>query len=317
MSRTFWLVSQNGKQTTRLTPAERQAFRADALQIVMYYVASGEAIVISHGQNAILVDGGSGRGNKNDAVGGALAGRLPRHSLQAVVASHPHQDHTNSHHALATAHTDRFAPGAAQYFDNATGAADANWGRLQDWQPNLPFTRVPVTDDGQQDAVNRIPLFSGEAEAHFLRGTTGAQSTERRKYWSVFLFLRFRNAWMLFTGDAYKGYENLLLNRLEALNPRAHLLKVTHHGSSDGTSEQLVTSLRPAISIASTDADPGHRLEPDVRTRLSASAIYATYDPRRPRHPAKDIIIRTDGRIRLVDRVQGVLFEIWRRQPAL
>ncbi len=318
MSRTFWLISPHSKKTTTLTAADRQAFRADAIKIEVYYVESGETIVISHGQNAILVDGGSGtRTDRNDKVGGSLARRLPSHSLQAIVASHPHRDHTNFHHVLATAHRDRFAPRGAWYFDNATLAAHANWRRLQHWQPNLPFQRQAVNDNPTQDRVNRIPLLSGEAKAYLLRGTTNATSIESQKYWSVFLFLRFRNAWMLFTGDAYKGYENLLLNRLQALNPRAHLLKVTHHGSSDGTSEQLVSSLRPKIAVASTDSDPGHRLEPDVRGRLSASAIYATYDPHRRRHPKKDIIVRTDGWIWEEDGFEGVLFEVWTREPVL
>ena len=318
MSRTFWLVSSGGKRTIAPSTSERQAFRADAIQIEMYYVESGEAIVISRGRNAILVDGGSGTNtNRNDQVGGVLGSRLARHSLQAIVTSHPHRDHSNFHHALVTAHLDRFAAAGALYFDNATPAAAANWQRLQNWQPNLPFQRVAVADDQAKDADNRIPLLSGEADAYLLRGSTNATSIKSKKYWSVFLFLRFRDAWMLFTGDAYKGYENLLLNRLEALNPSAHLLKVTHHGSSGGTSEQVVSSLRPKISIASTDSDPGHRLETDVRARLSESAIYATYDTRRRRHPGKDIIVRTDGRVRQEDGFAGILFEVWRREPAL
>lgn len=81
---------------------------------------------------------------------------------------------------------------------------------------------------------------------------------------------------MLFTGDAYKGYENFLLPRLQALTNRVHLLKVTHHGSSSGTSPRLIAALNPAIAIASTDSDPGHRLEPDVEARLANAAIYMT-----------------------------------------
>ena len=122
---------------------------------------------------------------------------------------------------------------------------------------------------------------------------------------------------MLFTSDASKRYERLLLPRIASLNPFTHLLKVAHHGSSDGTSPELVSALQPQIAICSSNADPGHRLEPDVRERLSASAIYATYDPRRQRHPEKDIIVRTDGRFRSDSGFQGILFEVWRREPTL
>lgn len=317
MSRTFWLVSENGRKTTHLTPEDREEFREDAIEITMYYVGEGEAIVISRGNRAVLVDGGEGTGtNRNDDLGRVLAARLTPGSLRAIVASHPHRDHTNFHHVLATEYADRFAAGA-RYFDNATPAADANWQRLQQWQPNLPFLREAVTDQPARDDEDRIQGLGAGIDAHLIRGTTDATSTKSQKYWSVFLFLRYRSAWMLFTGDAYKGYENRLLPRLEAISRRTHMLKVTHHGSSSGTSAQFVASLRPAISIASTDEDPSHRLEDDVRDRLSTTAIYATYDPNRPQHPEKDIVVRTDGWIWEENGFEGVLFEVSTREPVL
>ena len=316
---TFWLVSANGRRSTDLSPPNRQLFRSDAIEITMYYVGEGEAVVISRGDRAILVDGGEGTGtNRNDALGAELAQRLPSGSLRAIVASHPHRDHTNFHHVLATQYTDRFAANA-RYFDNATPAANSNWQRLQQWQPKLPFTRHRVTNQPARDGEHRIPGLGSGVSAHLLRASTGAQSIEAQKYWSVFLLLRYRNARMLFTGDAYRGYENRLTTRLQALhqNSRVQLLKVTHHGSSSGTSPQLVASLRPAISIASTDVAPTHRLEPDVRTRLVTTAIYATYDGNRSQHPRKDIIVRTDGYIWEENGVAGALFEVRMRDPVM
>ena len=316
MSRTFWIVSANTRATVTLSVAERQAFWNDAIEVAMYYVGQGEAIVVSRGNRAVLVDGGAGAGStRNDAIGDRLAGRLGPGSLRAIVASHPHTDHTNFHPVLAVRHGDRFTAGA-RYFDNATPAADANWQRLQGRQPNLPFLRGAVRDQPGQDQNDRIPGLGSGTDAFMIRGSTSATSAESQKYWSVFMILRFRKAWLLFTGDAYKGYENRLLPRLEAITPRIHLLKVTHHGSSDGTSASLVSSLRPAISIASTDPDPTHRLEADVRTRLSTSEIYATYDPVRSPNP-RDVIVRTDGRTRQKDGLTGIIFEVWTRVPAL
>ena len=318
MSRTFWLVSQGDKRRIHPSVADRQAFRADAIEIVMYFVGSGDAIVISPGNNAILVDGGSGSGsNRNDNLGAALGGKIDQQSLRAIVASHPHRDHTNFHSILATGFSGLFSPGGAAYFDNATPAADSNWQRLDSLQPQLPFQRLMVADNPAADGTDRIPLFSNVADAFLLRGSTSAQSAKSQKYWCVFLFLRFRDAWMLFTSDASKRYERLLLPRIASLNPFTHLLKVAHHGSSDGTSPELVSALQPQIAISSSNAGTKHRLEPDVRERLSASAIYATYDPRRPLHPEKDIIVRTDGRLRSDNGFQGILFEVWRREPAL
>lgn len=317
MGHTFWIVSPDVKKTIPMSSSERQSFRADAMEVVMYYVGAGEAIVISHGGKSILVDGGSGSGsNRNDKRGSALARRISQGSLQAIVASHPHRDHTNFHAILATAHPGLFPVAGAQYFDNATQAADSNWGRLQTWQPNLPFNRVPVHDDPDLDDQGRIPSFFADSDAFLLRASTGAKSVAARKYWSAFMLLRFREAWLLFTGDAHKGYEKKLLSRLKALNASTHLLKVTHHGSSSGTAKELLNSLDPKIAIASTARDSGHRLEKDVRERLPKWGVYTTYDRKRA-HRKQDVIVRTDGKVRTVKGVTGVRFEVWRRDSTL
>ena len=144
--------------------------------------------------------------------------------LVAVVASHPHRDHTNAYHALIVDHRGIFADGAL-YFDNATVFADSNWERLGKWQPDLPFERRPVRDERGEDACDLLPAFDRDAAAHFLRSTTKVKkpNSESVKYWSAFLYLRFRDAWMLFTGDAYKGYEDQLYPRLKDLSTRAHV----------------------------------------------------------------------------------------------
>ena len=312
MSREIWLVSEHGRTGVSPSAAERRALRDDGLQVAVYYVGPGEAIVVSRRREAVLIDGGSNSHlPKNDALGRKLANRMKADGLRlrAIIASHPHQDHTNFYHELVTEHQELFAPDA-QYFDNGTVPATNQWNRLKDWRSDLPFERRTVADDPSKDGRDRIPGFAADADAHLLRGTKGkpAPDSEAVKYWSIFLFLRFRKAWLLFTGDAYMDYEEMLLDRLKGLSRRAHLLKVTHHGSSGGTSPSLVANLRPAVAVASTDSDPGHRLEADVRDRLSVSAVYTTYEGA---GPGRDIFVRTDGQVR-PGREAGGLCLKWR-----
>ena len=59
MSRTFWLVSQQGKRTVSPPIRVRQQFRKDAIEVVMFSVGEGEAILISRNSTFLLVDGGS------------------------------------------------------------------------------------------------------------------------------------------------------------------------------------------------------------------------------------------------------------------
>ena len=77
-----------------------------------------------------------------------------------------------------------------------------------------------------------------------------------------------------------KLYQTRMTPRLQALNPRTHFLQLSHHGNKTGTSQDFVSALRPAIAAASTDDDPGHALDQEVRDRLSNvnSRVLATFD---------------------------------------
>jgi hypothetical protein len=214
-----------------------------------------------------------------------------------------------------------FAPGAL-YFDNGIPAADANFDRITNDHQALPFQRVAVLPNQQDNANRIIPRFGGVgADVHVLRSSTNATTHAGQVYWSVFVFLRLRNSWMLFTGDVVtKLYQTRMTTRLQALNPRTHFLQLSHHGNKTGTSQDFVSALRPAIAAASTDDDPGHELDVEVRTRLASvnSQVFATFDPNRAiADRARDFIVRTDGFTWTDGNVDGVMFEVVDRQPAL
>lgn len=309
----FFLISDNDRRAATLGAAERAMFRADALEIRMYYVPEGETILVTRGQDALLLEGGSGRALRNPALAQAITGQLLGRRVRAIVASHPHRDHTNSHSGLVGAVT--FAP-RARYFDNGIPAATANFQRIKDDHQALPFKRVSVRPN--KDRI--IPSFGGAgADVHLLRSKTNAQTHSGQVYWSVFVFLRLRNAWMLFTGDVVtKLYQTRMTPRLQALNPRTHFLQLSHHGNKTGTSQDFVSALRPAIAAASTDDDAGHELDQEVRDRLSNvnSRVLATFDPNRSA-AKRDIIVRTDGFIWGDGTGDGVLFEVLEQAPAL
>ena len=313
----FLLISDNDRRSADLGAADQAAFRADALEIRMYYVPEGETILVTRGQDALLLEGGSGGKHNNPALAQAIAGQLQGRQVRAIVASHPHYDHTNSHSDLVGAVN--FAPGAL-YFDNGIPAATARFNKIKDDHQALPFTRVKVRP-GQVDGDNRIvPRFGGaDADVHLLRSKTDAQSPSTQVYWSVWVFLRLRESWMLFTGDVTTNiYQTQMKSRLQALHPRTHFLQLSHHGNKTGTSEEFVSAMRPAIAAASTDDDDGHELDQDVRDRLANvnSRVLATFDPNR--NPTKrDIIIRTDGFIWNDGIGDGVMFEVIEEPPAL
>ena len=119
----------NGGRSPKLT--------GETLAIPLLEVGSGEAILVRQGPRAILIDGGSDTETPdNDAGARKMLARFNAGiRLEAVVASHPHQDPTNFYpELLRDAQSKKpkvhFAPGAV-YVDNATVFADRAWERLK------------------------------------------------------------------------------------------------------------------------------------------------------------------------------------------
>jgi len=87
----------------------------------------------------------------------------------------------------------------------------------------------------------------------------------------VVVRLEYGGATMLFTGDADRAEERWMLDRAPALL-RADLLKVSHHGSQTGTSEEFLAAVAPRAALVSVAARNvyGHP-SPAVMQRLTAS----------------------------------------------
>ena len=111
-----------------------------------------------------------------------------------------------------------------------------------------------------------------------------------------------------------------MARRMKLINPRTHFLKISHHGNEGATSKHFADETRPAISVASTDADVGHQLDEEVITRLEdvGSEVLATFLPdREDGDRARDYIIRTDGHLYETGDEEGVIFEVTHEAPAL
>ena len=81
---------------------------------------------------------------------------------------------------------------------------------------------------------------------------------------------------ILFTGDLEKDVEEKLNN----LNIKADILKVSHHGSKTSTTQEFLDKVNPDISIISVAEDNsfGHPNQ-DVLDRLKeTSSVYMTKD---------------------------------------
>ncbi|WP_245984906.1 ComEC/Rec2 family competence protein [Biomaibacter acetigenes] len=90
--------------------------------------------------------------------------------------------------------------------------------------------------------------------------------------YSAVIKVTYKSTSLLFTGDAEKLSEEEMLKL--GFNLRADVLKVGHHGSSSGTSEEFLSAVSPRYAIISVakNNDYGHPHKETLR-RLAAYGV--------------------------------------------
>jgi competence protein ComEC len=269
----------------------------------MFSVGEGEAILLVFpGGRTWLIDGGSTNNpGPNQKLGHLLVAYLEGRglSLEACVASHPHADHVGSLATILTSGSRALAPTVTVYRGATAWTGNAKW--LARYQQAIAALGQAVEEVALSDAHREVVIADGTV-AHLFAGS-GAGA-----YTSVFLQVRFHTARLLFTGDAHCDYELKLLQAFGGDDFRADMLKITHHGSSSGTCGRVLAAIRPALAIASTADEGGHRLEQDTLDRLIGQQrkrrVFETLVD-------GDIIVRTDGQ----PCRGGVLYQVELKDP--
>ncbi len=295
MSGKFFEVAANRATDVVVTESRQRSFASSCLEVRMFHVGEGEAVlVIFPDKRTWLVDGGCSR---NPALGKGLAAYLASRTLvlDALIPSHPHVDHAG---AIATLLDEKPAMSSRlKYYrseDPTWHLKERVW--LGKHEHALGKLGTQLAEVALRNAEHDVAI-GDNVRAHFFAGQ------DADDYTSLFLQLHFGKARLLFTGDAHCPYEDQLMSRFKKKSVRADVLKVTHHGSSNGTSASLVRAIKPGIAIASTANEDGHRLEKDTLKRLKALP-----GRREIRETVLDgdIVLKTDGRA--FDR--GVLYHL-------
>jgi len=298
----FYLI--NSEWITEIQPLSGhllEDFRKESIEMIMFNVGAGEAILIKNRSKAIFVDGGAETKKRNVELGQSLRQFLIDNSvkLNAIVASHPHVDHLNALSTMLADPADQILAHNAVFYHNGEDMGkwlvDTLMHRLNQLHGLVRKQRVPsfMQVDGFRN--QKITMF------------TDGRWQPAPAYKSIFMHIPYRGATFLLTGDAYFSYEDKLIEdeQKRQFFP-ADVLKITHHGSENGTGNHFLEHVQPAISVSSGTAHPRHRLEREVRERLS---VYGgiIMDTRGARG---DIIIRTDGYEWEASGNSGILYEI-------
>ena len=235
---------------TFLSPALAQA--RQSLIVSFIDIGQGDAALLEtpSGKN-ILIDSGPPGGQE------ALFAYLKRRRVRRIdlhVISHPHRDHYGGTRRLIEK-----IP-VTQIMDTGlvTGSGDQKgiFAAALSKNPPVPFITVATVDGEPGIAGTSVSLGDGITmrvmqPKTLLRGISDIENNN-----SIVCKITYRDVSLLFTGDLEAVGRARLLRSSEDL--RANVLKVAHHGSHNGTSEELLQRVLPQEAVISSGNQFGH-----------------------------------------------------------
>ena len=232
------------------------------LHVRFLNVGQGDAILITlPGGKQILIDGGP----SPQALLSELGRAMPfwDHRLELLVLSHPDQDHLIGLLSLFEKYD------IEQVIDCATH--DRSELSLQ-WQKELRDRATPIqkacagmTID-LSDGAHMDVLHPNSDELSSAAGDSNNTSTVLRLVYGQVSFL--------FTGDLEQEGEHFLLQKDVHLD--STLLKVSHHGANEATTEAFVQAVSPQVAIISVGSNRFGHPAPQTLQRLSSVPVLRT-----------------------------------------
>lgn len=227
-----------------------------ALHVIFFDVGQGDAILVSQGQNQLLIDGGKD--------GKIILEKLGKYvpfwdrTIETVIATHPDQDHIGGLINVAK----NYEIGAVLE-TNATSDSQT----YNAWEDAITGVEKIEAKKGID-----IKFPSGaEVSVEYPFSSIINQDPNSNDY-SVVAKLNFGENKFLFTGDLPAEKEAELV--AEKADLKAGVLKISHHGSKYATSSEFLDAVNPeeaVISVGKNNAY-GHPA-PEVVDRLLKAGI--------------------------------------------
>lgn len=233
------------------------------LEMSMIDVGQGESIFIRFpGGRSMIIDGGGIKGSSFDIGRKVVVPTLLAqgvHKIDRALLTHPHFDH---YHGL---------PPVLDLFDvdrlwtNGLAAPDQESG---DWDEFI--SKVKAAGKEIEVVGEDLEFVEEGAKVRIIRPPWKGEGDLNDS--SLICDITYGSTRMLLMGDLSSGGEKKMVEMGFGLS--ANLLKVGHHGSRDGSSQEFLNVIRPEIALISVGAGNRYHL-PNAQTLARISDIGA------------------------------------------
>ncbi|MFA4836823.1 MAG: MBL fold metallo-hydrolase, partial [Dehalococcoidia bacterium] len=224
------------------------------LHISVLDIGQGDSILISKGNQQILIDGGPSAAKLSNELGGKLP--FWDRTIELVVSTHPDSDHLTGLVEVL---------GRYKVKKILTSGEEIDSDVYREWRKLIDEKGVEcvIAQAGQEISLGNGVRLAVLNPPDRLVGGAPADLNDN----SVVLRLEAKRFSMLLTGDIGAEAEKSLLG--ENVELRSTVLKVSHHGSNTATSADFLAEVKPMLAVISVGADNkfGHPA-PEVGSRL-------------------------------------------------
>lgn len=262
-----------------------QPYPRDEAVIIICDVGQGDAIILIHGTNQILIDGGP----TPEKVLKCLGENLPiwDKKIEMVVATHAHADHIGGlievigRYKIGTIlanHSIEDSDIAKQFFlqiSNLEKNGEARWVQSHPFQVFkldhdfwLQIWSTPEENKNYSLRKSQSPetILSAQNAMENVSKTSGKNDENNR---SIALNIQFKSFSILLTGDLECPGEVAMIR--SGVTRKVNMLKVGHHGSKTSTCQGLLEEIQPEnVVISVGENNRFQHPSPDVLSNLVA-----------------------------------------------
>ena len=211
------------------------------VHIFFLSVGQGDAELIQKGDNQILIDGGP-----DDSVLTQIGKVMPPsdRKIETVILTHPHADHLIGLNSIL----DRYEVGTI-YYSGATYDSNVYTEFLDKAKAkNIPL-KVPGLGQVDSSYTNETLTFLWPGEKF-----NGQSLANLNNVSEVTSFCYFTHC-TLFTGDIETDEQAPMINYYATKGGlQSEILKLPHHGSTNGTNQTLLDAVKPTYAVIEVGA---------------------------------------------------------------